>query len=209
MITRSSRRLRPASRQPGRDVADGGAEPGVMAGLQRGDARFDGLGPIGSSKCLASCTKTRDALQRGKGMDGETVAAGVQAPGQRRQRLAFDVDDAAAVVAVAGNGAFGGRARCPEGSTPQGRGVRAVSGARPGRRPRRWQENRPARAPPVRCQARRRPGGQESRRGWDARPRTGGGRRECGRSARGSSRNGGVAGLASARDESTRAWAGR
>ena len=32
------------------------------------------------------------AFQRAEGVDGEIVAAGVQAPGQRRQRLAFDVD---------------------------------------------------------------------------------------------------------------------
>jgi hypothetical protein len=40
-------------------------------------------------------------------VDGKAVAAGVQPPGQRRQRLAFDVDDGAAVMAMAGNGAFG------------------------------------------------------------------------------------------------------
>ena len=43
-------------------------------------------------------------------MDGEIVAAGIKPPGERRQRLALDVDDGAALVPVAGNGAFG-RAR--------------------------------------------------------------------------------------------------
>ena len=88
-------------------MADGGAEPGVEGRLQRGDAGFDACRHR-LAEVLGALDIDPVALQAGKGVDGEIVAAGGQAPGQRRQRLAFDVDHRAAAVAVAGHGAFGG-----------------------------------------------------------------------------------------------------
>ena len=88
-------------------MADRGAKARVVAGLQRGDALFRRLGHR-LGKVLDGLHEDPVPLQRGKGVDREIVAAGVKTPGQRRQRLTFDVDHGAAVMAVAGYGAFGG-----------------------------------------------------------------------------------------------------
>ena len=76
-------------------MADRRAKPGIKAGAQRVDARLDGA-RHGLGKGLAGVHPDPVALERRKALDREPVAAGIQPPGQRGQRLARDVDDRAA-----------------------------------------------------------------------------------------------------------------
>ena len=92
--------------QSRRHMADRGPKPGIMAGLQRGDALFHHLAHR-LIETLGLLHKDPVPFQRGKGVDGIAVANRIQPPSQSGQSLAFDVDHRPAIMAVAGNRTFG------------------------------------------------------------------------------------------------------
>ena len=85
----------PLRRKPGRGVADAGAEAGVEARGQRGDARLD-RSAHRLVEALGGGHIDTVALERAEGLHRHLIAAGVEPPGERGQRLALDVDHRAA-----------------------------------------------------------------------------------------------------------------
>ena len=85
-----------------RGMAHGGAEARIKTRLERRDARVD-LGAEGFVEILADIDENPLLAQRGKGVERDAIAAGLQTMRQRDQRLARHGDDRLAV-----DGALGG-----------------------------------------------------------------------------------------------------
>ena len=91
-----------AARRAGRDVAQGGADPGVGA---RAAGRRSAGAPGASrrsSKPLTVATATACAPAAGEGQDRERVAAGLEAEGEGGERRLLDVEHAAALDPAVG-----------------------------------------------------------------------------------------------------------
>ena len=128
------------------------------------------------------------AAERGEGVDRAVVAAAVDAPGERGQRLAGDVDDGAA-----GHGALGGARGVEQDRDGEVARAGAARPPHPVRAVARRRGGRCAPAPRRRGRGpRRRPAAAAPRAGGGA-PRSGGGRRGCGARRRGRALAGGRA----------------